>query len=69
MQAADKLLSGTSNRRRIFMTWNEAGQKAGLPKSVFCKGSADLINRLVLSSWGTLTEVSLLCLYMSPTCD
>jgi hypothetical protein len=64
---------GTSNRRRIFLEWNESGKAAGLPQSVFCKGTADLsmflhhsqpsadltsisVNRITLSSWGTLTE-------------
>ncbi|KAL8276348.1 hypothetical protein RQP46_011233 [Phenoliferia psychrophenolica] len=48
--------TGTSNRRRIFLEWNEVGARAGLPKTLFCKGTSDLINRIILSSWGTLTE-------------
>lgn len=40
---------GTSSRRRIFITWNEAGKKAGLPPSVFCKGSMRLESRYMLA--------------------
>jgi hypothetical protein len=29
---------GSSNRARIWLTYNEAGQCAGLPPTVFCKG-------------------------------
>src|SRR5690606_4144234 len=36
--------NGSSNRRRIFLTYNAAGQAAGLPASVFCKASHVLIN-------------------------
>lgn len=42
---------GTSNRRGITMVWNEAGTKAGLAKSVFCKATQSLNNRLNLA-WG-----------------
>src|SRR4051812_18661338 len=40
---------GTSNRRRIFLTWNDAGEEAGLAPTVFCKGTMSLENRLILS--------------------
>jgi hypothetical protein len=43
---------GTSSRRRIFVDWNEAGTRAGLPASVFCKGSLHLENRYMLASNG-----------------
>ncbi|MEX2479431.1 MAG: hypothetical protein WD928_01080 [Gammaproteobacteria bacterium] len=33
---------GTSNRRFIAIEWNEAGQQAGLPRSVFCKRTQSL---------------------------
>ena len=39
---------GTSNRRRIFLRYNDAGNKAGLPKSVFCKATQSLESRYVL---------------------
>lgn len=38
----------TSNRRRIFIRYNQAGQAAGLPASVFCKASQSLECRYVL---------------------
>ncbi|WP_158010695.1 phosphotransferase family protein [Tardibacter chloracetimidivorans] len=37
---------GTSNRRRIFLRYNAAGQAAGLPSTVFCKSSQKLVHRL-----------------------
>ena len=39
---------GSSNRRRIFLTYNAEGQDAGLLASVFCKASFDLLNRIML---------------------
>lgn len=39
---------GTSNRRRIFLSYNEIGQKAGMPASVFCKATQSLESRYVL---------------------
>jgi len=50
--------SGTSNRRRIFITYNEAGQALGLPRSVFCKATVDLVNRILLSTSALLSETS-----------
>ncbi|MET0986738.1 MAG: phosphotransferase [Steroidobacteraceae bacterium] len=44
----DKADEGTSNRRRIFLKYNEAGDRAGLPASVFCKATQGLESRLVL---------------------
>jgi Phosphotransferase enzyme family len=44
--------SGSSNRARIYIRYNEAGQRAGLPGSVFCKGSMTLINRKLLGPNG-----------------
>ncbi len=50
---------GTNNRRRIFLTYNDAGQRAGLPASVFCKATQGLANRQMLGhSGGVLCEVS-----------
>jgi hypothetical protein len=49
--------SGTSNRRRIYVEYNDAGQAAGLPPSVFCKATQDLANRILLSTAGTKSEV------------
>lgn len=39
---------GSSNRRRIFLTYNEAAQEARLPSTVFCKAAETLENRIVL---------------------
>lgn len=44
--------SGTANRRRIFLSYNAAGQAAGLPKSIFCKATHALENRLMLGHSG-----------------
>ncbi|MET0661126.1 MAG: phosphotransferase [Steroidobacteraceae bacterium] len=44
--------NGSSNRRRIFLQYNQAGQEAVLPSSVFCKASNDLSNRLQLGLSG-----------------
>ena len=38
---------GSSNRARIYLTYNDAGQKAGLPPSVFCKGAVTMKNRVL----------------------
>ena len=54
----DALDSGTSNRRRIFVEYNDAGRAAGLPSSIFCKATQDLVNRILLSTSGTFSEVS-----------
>jgi len=45
---------GNTNRRRIFISHNDAGTAAGLPTSVFCKASQKLSNRLVLANIGLL---------------
>lgn len=50
---------GTSNRRRIEMTWNATGQAAGLPASVFCKGTQSLESRYMLGmNEGVQAEVN-----------
>lgn len=43
---------GSANRRRIFITYNEAGTAAGLPTRVFCKAAETLENRIVLGVSG-----------------
>lgn len=43
---------GTSSRRRIHLTWNDAGQRAGLPASVFCKSTFHLENRYIIGMNG-----------------
>lgn len=50
---------GSTNRRRIFVDYNDAGTQAGLPRSVFCKSTAALETRLVSAmSRAALSEVS-----------
>ena len=39
---------GSSNRARIHLTYNEAGNSAHLPPTVFCKSSVTLKNRILL---------------------
>jgi hypothetical protein len=39
---------GTSSRRHIFLEWNEAGRRAGLPGSVFSKSTMSLESRYLL---------------------
>lgn len=50
--------SGTSNRRRLFLRYNAAGEAAGLPASVFCKATHALANRILLSTAATLSETT-----------
>lgn len=51
--------SGSSNRRKIRIDYNEIGTRAGLPRKVFCKASHDLVNRVLLACSGALdAEVS-----------
>jgi hypothetical protein len=50
--------NGSSNRRKIYLTYNAQGQAAGLPEAVFCKATHDLQNRIVLGmSGGARSEV------------
>jgi hypothetical protein len=50
---------GTSNRRRIEIVWNDAGRGAGLPASVFCKGTQSLESRYILGmNEGVQAEVN-----------
>lgn len=44
----DERDDGSSNRRRIFLHYNEAGQAAALPATVFWKAAETLENRIVL---------------------
>ncbi|UCV23604.1 ecdysteroid 22-kinase family protein [Ferribacterium limneticum] len=49
--------TGSSNRRRIEVEYNDAGVGAGLPWALFCKASHELANRIVLGvSGGAFTE-------------
>lgn len=48
----DERDDGSSNRRRIFLSYNQAGQEAGLPATVFCKASELMLNRMLLGAIG-----------------
>ena len=39
---------GTSNRRRVFVDYNQEGQDANLPDSIFCKATMGFVNRIAL---------------------
>ncbi len=43
---------GMTNRRRIYLTYNQAGVAAGLPESVFCKSTFELSTRLLVAGSG-----------------
>lgn len=45
---------GNTNRRRIFLAYNDVGNAAGLPPSVFCKALQKLPNRLVDAAVGLI---------------
>ncbi|MSP43029.1 MAG: hypothetical protein EXR08_06645 [Alphaproteobacteria bacterium] len=50
---------GTSSRRIISLVWNDAGQKAGLPRRIFCKGTLSLESRYLLGmNEGVQAEVN-----------
>lgn len=44
---------GSSNRRRLFLSYNDAGRETGLPASVFCKAAESLESRIILGIAGT----------------
>lgn len=51
--------SGTSNRRKIQIDYNESGRAAGLPTALFCKATHGLANRITLGLAGAVkTEVA-----------
>lgn len=57
---------GTSNRRRIFLHYNQAGQAAHLPGTVFCKSSQKLVHRLQHANIGLVVgEVAFYSKYRS----
>ena len=45
---------GANNRRRIYLTYNAAGEAAGLPPTVFCKAAQGLNNRLLMGHSGAI---------------
>lgn len=49
----DKPDDGSSNRRRIFLEYNDAGERAGLPSTVFGKASQERANRVMYGILGS----------------
>lgn len=45
---------GTTNRRSLFVDYNEIGRSAGLPDRIFCKASFGISNRFSLGPVGAL---------------
>lgn len=60
---------GTGNRRRIFLTYNNAGTEARLPSSVFCKASEKLVNRIVMGTCGLIAGETAFYNRFSPLLD
>jgi Ecdysteroid kinase-like family len=58
---------GTSSRRRIFLTWNDAGVRAGLPESVFSKGTMTLESRYLLGMNGGIAAEATFYNAVQPT--
>jgi hypothetical protein len=45
--------TGTTDRVRLSLTWNREGQQAGLPSSLFAKGTpSTLSSRIIVSTFG-----------------
>ncbi|MGK2908210.1 MAG: phosphotransferase [Sphingobium sp.] len=44
--------NGSTNRRKITVTYNQAGNDAGLPRKLFCKATHGLANRIILGLAG-----------------
>lgn len=60
---------GSSNRRRIFLEWNEAGKNGGLPPTVFCKMSENLANRITLAASGAAEGEAIFYNHIRPKLD
>lgn len=60
---------GTSSRRHIFLTWNPAGQAAGLPASVFSKSTMTLESRYLLGMNGGIAAEAVFYNSVLPTLD
>lgn len=61
--------NGSSNRRKIYLTYNAAGEAAGLPRAVFCKSTHDLVNRIVLGVSGGAAGEALFYNEIRPSLD
>ena len=60
---------GTSSRRHIFLEWNEIGQQAGLPSSVFSKATMTLASRYLLGMNGGIAAEAVFYNSVLPTLE
>jgi hypothetical protein len=58
---------GTSSRRHIYLTWNDAGATAGLPSSVFSKSTMTLESRYLLGMNGGIAAEAVFYNSVLPT--
>ncbi|HTK64198.1 MAG TPA: phosphotransferase [Pseudonocardia sp.] len=58
---------GTSSRRHIYLTWNDAGIAAGLPSSVFSKSTMTLESRYLLGMNGGIAAEAVFYNSVLPT--
>ena len=65
----DERDDGSSNRRRIFMNYNDVGEAAELPKTVFCKMSEKLVNRVMLAATGAAEGEAIFYNKVAPLLD
>ena len=45
---------GNTNRRRVFLTYDQQNRTAVLPRSIFCKATHNLANRLIVAGSGQI---------------
>jgi thiamine kinase-like enzyme len=60
---------GTSSRRHIYLEWNAAGQRAGMPASVFSKSTMTLESRYLLGMNGGIAAEAVFYNRVLPTLE
>jgi len=60
---------GTSSRRAIDVTWNDAGRTAGLPQAVYSKTSPGFVHRVLIGVTGAAAAEALFYSQIRPTLD
>lgn len=60
---------GTSSRRAIDVTWNDAGRAAGLPQAVYSKTSPGFVHRVLIGVTGAAAAEALFYSQIRPTLD
>jgi hypothetical protein len=60
---------GNTNRRRIFLTYDQAGKVVELPQSIFCKATHGLANRLIVAGSGQIYGESIFYNTVQPLLD